>query len=149
MEDWIARAIAALGLAVSVVGLGLTLFLWRREGPRLKVTAFVRVDGGTVHVEVASVGRIAVTLRQLEIRDHFTMNTSRGGYKTVAVSRWVAPVVTRPELPTELAPTAYVEGDVVAAELIGRAGSSPNVTVAAWAQRGDGKWFASKPLQIR
>jgi hypothetical protein len=88
MEDTPARIIGIIGIAIGLAGLLLTAFLWRRAGPRMQVTAFVRAETGAIHVEVASTGRIPVTVRQVEIRDHFTMTMSQGG-RTDPTSRWV------------------------------------------------------------
>lgn len=163
MEDVPARIIGGLGLVVAVASLGLTWYLWWRAGPRLQVSAFVRAETAAIHVEAASIGRIAVTLRQLEIRDHFTV-TAPGGQPSIPTSRWALPISPgRWVIPTEpdtamtvgrassveLPPTASVYVDVPVGEVLSLAGSSPAVTVAAWVQRGDGKWFSSKPLQIR
>jgi hypothetical protein len=155
MEDWFARVIGIAGVLLALLSLGLTWYLWWRAGARMRVTAFVRAETGAIHVEIASTGRIAVTVRELEIRDFFTMRTDQGG-NTVPTSRWAHPItgrrVSTPSgdgLPAQLEPTASAFVDVPVAELLETAGTSPTVIVAAWAQRGDGTWSSSKPLQIR
>ena len=156
VEDVVARAVAVAGLAVAIGGIALTWWLWRRSGPAIRVSAFVRLEHGGIHIEVASTGRLTVTVRQLELRDHLVLRTSRERYETVPTSRWTMAVdlkERRPgqptNLPIDLGPTAYVEADVPIGEVMKYVGTATEASVAAWAQRGDGKWISSKPIRIR
>jgi hypothetical protein len=155
VEDLPARIIAAAGLVIALGSIGLTWYLWQRSGPALRVGAFVRPETGTVRIEVASTGRLTATVRRLELRDQFVLKT-RGGYKTEPISRWsiaVQPNELHPgeprTLPADLPPSAFLEGDVEVQAVLDLAAGAPEVTVAAWAERGDGKWFASKPVRLR
>jgi hypothetical protein len=148
-EDWVARGIGLAGLILSIAGLGLTAFLWWREGPRLRVTAFVRPESSAVRIEVASLGRLAVTVQLIELRDEFVLRV-KSGSTTEPVSRWSIPVDPGTQtLPIELAPTSSITADVDIPAILARAGDERSVTVTAWAQRGDGRWSSSKPVRLR
>jgi len=157
MEDWAARVIGGAGVALSLAGLILTWYFWSRAGPQLRVTAFARLESGAIHIMVASTGRLPVTLRRLQIRDHFTVVLKSGASdRSVPTSRWVLEVdLGRLSTPptqghsVELSPSASAEVDVPVQEILTKAGSAPTVTVVVVAQRGDGKLVSSRPLQIR
>jgi hypothetical protein len=149
-EDLIARGIGIAGVVLAIAGLGLTAFLWWWEGPRLRVTAFVRPESSTVRIEVASTGRLAVTLEQLELRDEFVLKIEGGSTKTEPFSRWSISVdLGEKTLPLELAPTSSITADVDIPAILMRAGDAPSVSVTAWAKRGDGRWSKSKPVRLR
>jgi hypothetical protein len=149
MVDPAARGLARAGLVVAVLGILLTWYLWRRSGASLAVTAFVRAETSSIHVEVASTGRLAATVRAIEIRDHFAVRTPQQQRPVVQNSRWTLPVTSEASLPVELAPTAFIEADVQVADVLALTFGARDVEVCAWAQRGDGKWFGSKPLRLR
>jgi hypothetical protein len=134
---------------LAVGSLVLTWYLWHRSGPKLKVTAFVRAETGTVHIDVSNSGRLTATVRQILLRDHLSIPTSGTG--TTAISRWALQVepASGDPLPREVAPSAYLEADVDVKTVLTKADGMSTVMVMAWAQRGDNKWVRSKPLRVR
>jgi hypothetical protein len=149
-EDWIARLIGGAGVVIGIVSLGLTAFLWLRSGPVMKVTAFVRADHGTIQIGVANTGRITATVKRLELREQTVLQVHGGGSGTAAFSRWSVPVELNPDnTAVELGPTGYIEVEYPVAALLKKSTGSATVTVAAWAERGDGKWHSSAPIQLR
>jgi hypothetical protein len=102
--DVVARITGISGLVLAVGGLVLTWYLWHRSGPKLKVTAFVRAETGTVHIDVSNSGRLTATVRQILLRDHLSIPTSGAG--TTAISRWALQVepASGDPLPREVAP---------------------------------------------
>jgi hypothetical protein len=73
-----------------------------------------------------------------------------GGGGTTTFSQWAIPVkMNETNSTVELSPTAYIEIDYPVHEVLAKAAGASTVTVAAWAQRGDGKWHSSAPLQLR
>jgi hypothetical protein len=68
--DVVARITGISGLVLAVGSLILTWYLWHRSGPKMKITAFVRAETGTVHIEVINSGRLTATVRQIVLRDH-------------------------------------------------------------------------------
>lgn len=148
MEDWIARGIGAAGVLIGLASLGLTAYHWFRSGPTLRVGAFVRPESGTLRVEVTSTGRLPATVRLIEIRDVFVLKTQQGT-ETVPTSRWTVPIHPTRELPVTLVPTDYIEADTDLSVVLANSGNAREVTVAAWAERGDGRWYSSKPIRLR
>jgi hypothetical protein len=147
-EDLIARAIGIAGLVLAVAGIGLTAYLWWRSGPQLKVTAFVKAETGTVHIDVSSTGRITATVRRIELRDRFVLDSSVG--QTQPTSRWAITGYPNGEpLPRDLAPSAFLDCDIDVKEVLRRADGAPEVSVEAWVQRGDGRWFRSRSFRVR
>jgi hypothetical protein len=147
--DIVARVIGISGIALAAFSIALTWYLWHRSGPRLKVTAFVRAETGTVQIEVVNAGRLSATIRQIELRDHFVLRGSAGS--TEPTSRWAIPARARDgvDLPRELAPSAYLEADVDVKAVLEKADRAPTATVRAATQRGDGRWVWSKPFRVR
>jgi hypothetical protein len=75
--DWLARGIAIAGVLIAVVSVLTTWCLWRRQGPLLAfdlvVIAFRQPGTEAVHrikarIEVANVGRMAASVRAVELR---------------------------------------------------------------------------------
>ena len=155
MQDDFARWVAAAGLLLGAVSLFLTWYLWQRGGPKLRVTAFVKAEAASIHIEVTSVGRLAATVRAIELRDQTLINPQASSQNNVVV-RWTMNVLPRDRdgavivLPKEdLAPTAYLEADVPIAEVIERAQGAPQISLVAFAWRGDGVVSSSRALRIR
>jgi hypothetical protein len=145
--DITARVIAIIGLVLSIAAMALTWYLWQRSGPRLSVTCFVKADAGSIRINIANKGRLAATIRAVELRDRSTI---QAGGSTTFVTRWV--ISAQPSdapLPRSIAPTEYIEADVDAKEAFEKAGGIQAVTVQAWVQRGDNRWLYSKPVKIR
>lgn len=144
--DTVARWIGGIGVGLAAASLLLTWYLWTRSGAAIRVTAFVRAETSTVHIEVASTGRLTATVRELEIRDHWAIKTS-GVSPIPQPSRWSRPAGA--DLPVDIPPTGYLEADVSIAEIVDSARNAPQIEVRAWAQRGDGGWVKSKPVRVR
>jgi hypothetical protein len=75
--DWLARGIAIAGVLIATVSVLSTRHLWHRQGPLLAfdlvVIAFRQPGTETVHrikarIEVANVGRMAASVRAVELR---------------------------------------------------------------------------------
>jgi hypothetical protein len=156
--DIAARILAGLSLLAALISIGVTYFLWFRSGPRLSISAFVRAETSSVHIEVTSTGRLTATLREVELRDYFVLRAAStvgtGPPTTKPVSRWSMPVELRRAgavqiLPIDLAPDAFVEGDVNVRAILARQEGASEVHVYAWAQRGDRKWCASRPVRLK
>jgi hypothetical protein len=79
--DVVARVIAALGLGVAIVGIVVNWLLWYRSRPRLKVRLHAETDPdpmrGALAIEVVSVGRLAVVVKELGLRDHIVAGNRR------------------------------------------------------------------------
>jgi hypothetical protein len=149
LEDWPARIIAGAGVGVGLFSVALTAFLWFRSGPSVKVSAFVRAERAAVHIQVANTGRIAATIRRVELRDQTTVRGPSGG-DTATFSRWSIQVEFSADgMAVELAPTAFIEVEFPVADVLTQAAGASTVKIAAWAERGDGKWSSSKPIQLR
>ena len=119
------------------------------------MTAFVRAEAGTIHIEVVSTGRMPVTLRKLELWDHLVLE-AESGPKIKPTSRWALAVPLNPSphgavrsTEISLLPTEVVVADFPISVALAAAGSAPSVTVVAWAGWGDDKSASSKPIQIR
>jgi hypothetical protein len=140
------------GLLLGAVSIGLTLYLWFRSGPHLQVTVFVRAETSSIHIEVANSGRTPATVKNIELRDHLVLRVAGGtsGGQTAPAHRWtIRALPNAAKLPHELAPSAFVDCDVEARAAMEKAGDAAEVTVSAWAQRGDGKWYSSRPVRVR
>jgi hypothetical protein len=154
-EDLLARAIALAGVALALAGIVVNWLQWHRSGPSLKVTAFVRAEAAAIRVEVASTGRLTATVRSVELREELIIPTGSGRTGTQTITRWsivVVPTDTAPgaaPFPRDVAPSAHIEGDVEFARALEKAQGAPEISVRAWAQLGDGKWFSSKSLRLR
>jgi hypothetical protein len=153
VDDPTARWIGGIGLALALLSLGLQFYQWKRSGAAISVIAFVVAESASLRIEVASTGRLPVTVRALEVRDYFAIRQSQGGgtRDVVQTSRWSVPVQPyEGPLPQELAPTAFLTADVPVSGVLGQAApGAPEVSACAWARRGDGKWFSSKPVRLR
>ena len=156
--DTTARIMAGLSLVVALISISVTYVLWFRSGARLTVTAFVRAETASIHIEVSSKGRLTATLRQVELRDYFVLRGTAvmgtGPITTNPVSRWSIPVAVHragvaQTLPIDLAPTAFVEGDVDVREVLAKQAGASEINVYAWAQRGDLEWYASRPVRVK
>jgi hypothetical protein len=102
--DPVARGLAIAGIVIALVSPVFGWYLWHRSGPGLKVAAFVSGQTGTVRMTVTCSGRMATTVRAIELRDYLVVRNNQGGNATV-LSRWVLPVDPDDRtLPTELAP---------------------------------------------
>ena len=150
--DLTARFIAIAGLALAVGSILVNWYLWHSSGPNLRVSAFVRAETGRIHIEVVSSGRLTATVRAVELRDHFTIPAIGGGTRTM--SRWAMPAqpsgrAGQVTLPMELAPTDYLEADIEVRLVLAKSDGASEVNVRAWVQRGDGKWYSSRPLRLR
>jgi hypothetical protein len=144
-EDWIARGIGLAGVLLAALGIGLTYFLWYRSGPHLKTTAFVRAETGTVHIEVSNVGRLAATVRNIELRDHLRLSTQ--GNLSAPTHRWTLRATPNgAALPCEVPPSGFIDSDVDIKSVLVEARNLSEISVTAWAQRGDGKWYVSSPV---
>ena len=107
--DWVARGIGLASLVLSGVGMLLTRHLWRRAGAALAFDLFIEAfripDSDVVHrmrikIEVANVGRMAATVRQIDLRSPwppFTREVS----------------VMGDPLPQVLQPTAFLESESI------------------------------------
>jgi hypothetical protein len=148
--DPLARGLAIAGIVIALASPMLGWYLWHRSGPGLRVSAFVSAQTGTVRITVTCSGRMATTVRTIELRDWAVVSGNQTN--NTVVSRWVLAVPADPNDPTssvELAPTAYLEADVEVQKIIDNSAGIPEVTVWARVQRGDGKWYATKPFRVR
>jgi hypothetical protein len=110
------------------------------------------MERSSVYLHVTSTGRLPVTVRRIELRDHFVLKVQggSGNQTTTPVTRWKIDVSPHQgPLPTDLAPTSYIDADVVIADIVAAAGNSSDIVARAWAERGDGVWVASQSLRIR
>jgi len=151
-EDLVARWIGFAALVLAALGIGLTYFLWYRSGPHLKATVFVRAETSTIHIEVANTGRLGATVKNIELRDHLVLRTNPGvgEGRTSPAHRWT--LIAQPSgnpLPREIPPSGFIDCDVEVRKVMEEARNLSEVTVSAWAQRGDGKWYSSQPVRIR
>jgi hypothetical protein len=147
MTDTVARDLSIAGLAIGLLSIALTLYLWRRSGPNLSISAFVSARTGRMHVTVTCNGRLATTLKRLVIADYFVSIVDG---KTTIASRWTLEVAPNDRaLPQDLAPTAHLEADVPVQSIFAKASDPGEVTVRALVQREGGKWAATRPLRIR
>jgi hypothetical protein len=89
--DVFARSIAAAGLEVALLSIGVSWLIWHRSSPRLKVTLRSENDADPMQtrlaVEVAGVGRLAVVVRTLGIRDHIVVRPKGSGLSTASLAR--------------------------------------------------------------
>jgi hypothetical protein len=145
--DVVARVIAALGLGVAIVGIGVNWLIWHRSRPRLKVRLRAETDPdpmrGGLAIEVVSVGRLAVVVKSLGLRDHIVA----GNQRTTLLSMPVEPASV--DLPLTLEPTEYVQADVRMDAIVKRWDVDKKLALVAWAEAGDGKKFESRPLKIQ
>lgn len=151
-EDAVARGIAIVALVLAGLSLVLTYFLWYRSGPHLKPTVFVRAESSTIHIEVANSGRLGATVKNIELRDHLVLRTNPGvgEGRTSPAHRWT--LIAQPNgaaLPREIPPSGFIDCDVEVRKVMDEARNLSEITVSAWAQRGDGKWYSSPPVRIR
>lgn len=151
-EDPTARVLGGAALVVAVASIVITYFLWYRSGPHLKPTVFVRAETSTIHIEVANTGRLGATVRNIELRDHLVLRTNPGvgEGRTSPAHRWT--LIAQPNgsaLPREIPPSGFIDCDVEVKKVMEEARNLSEVTVSAWAQRGDGKWYSSQPVRIR
>ena len=122
LEDWSARFIGGAGVLIAVGSLLLTLYLWLRSGPVVRVSAFVRPETGMIRIEVANTGRLPATIRLLELRDQTVLKVTGGQGGTAELSRWaIAVPLNDADTSIELAPTAFVEVDYPATYALERA----------------------------
>jgi len=145
--DVAARTIAIISLVASIAALGLTWYLWNRSGPKLAVTCFVKADTGTIRINVANKGRLAATVRTVELRDRLVIQSTGSSQ---VLNRWA--ISAEPDgdpLPRSIEPTDFLEIDVDAKAALDKADGARTVTVQAFVQRGDNKWLYSKPVKIR
>lgn len=146
MTDSVARDLSIAGLAIGVLGIALTLYLWRRSGPNLSITAFVSARTGSLRVTVTCNGRLATTVKRLVIADYFVSTVES---KKTITSRWNLDVAPNDPLPQDLAPTGHLDVDVPVQSIFAKASDPGEVTVRALVQREGGKWTATRPLRIR
>lgn len=85
--DQTARIFSGVSLVVSLLSIGLTLYLWHRSGPILVVTVGAHFASGRIRIRVANIGRLAVAVNRVELRDHFVMRTTQG-QQTNPIARW-------------------------------------------------------------
>jgi hypothetical protein len=156
VQDDVARWVGGAGLVLSLASLALTWYLWQRGGPVLRVTAFVKAESASIHIEVISVGRLPATVRAIELRDQTVLNPQASRSDRTVLVRWTMPVVPLDRdgneltLPVEdLAPTAYLQADVPIGEVITKAQGAPRISVVAMAWRGDNVVSSSGALRIR
>jgi hypothetical protein len=149
-SDVVARSIAVAGLAVALLSVGLNWLIWHRASPRLKVRLRIESDQdpilGRFVIEVVSVGRIAVVVRSLGVRDHIVVQGSSGSKPTTLLSLPVKPSAT---LPLSLAPTEYLEAEVGMQAIVDRWDADKKLALVAWAESGDGRRSESRPLRIQ
>jgi hypothetical protein len=145
--DVVARVIAALGLGVAIVGIVVNWLLWYRSRPRLKVRLHAETDPdpmrGALAIEVVSVGRLAVVVKELGLRDHIVA----GNQKMSLLSMPVEP--TSAKLPLTLEPTEFLEAEVGMDAIVNRWDVDKKLALVAWAEAGDGRKFESRPLKIQ
>lgn len=150
--DPLARGLAIASLVLTLIGLIGGWILWQRSGPALRVSAFANLETSSVYVYVASTGRLPVTVRRIELRDHFVLKVEggTGNSTTTPVSRWKIDVSPQQgPLPRDLAPTAFLDAHVPITEIVGAAGDASNIVVMAWVERGDNAWTATQTVRIR
>jgi hypothetical protein len=152
--DVFARSIAAAGLAVALLSVGVSWLIWHRSSPRLKVTLRSENDADPTQtrlaVEVASVGRLAVVVRALGIRDHIVVRPKGSGQPTATtlLSMPIEPT-SGGELPRSLAPSAYLDAEVTMEAIVKRWDADKEFSFVAWAETGDGRRFESRPVKVR
>jgi hypothetical protein len=149
-SDVVARWIAAAGLGVALLSVGLNWLIWQRARPRLRVSLRIETDQdpmlGRFVIEVVSVGRIAVVVKSLGVRDHIVVPGSTGSQTTTLLSLPVTPSAT---LPQSLSPTEYLEAEVGMQAIVDRWDADKKLTLVAWAEAGDGRKSESRPLKIQ
>lgn len=156
MQDDIARWIGGAGIAIGIASLALTWYLWQRAGARLRVTAFVKAESASVHIEVTSVGRLPATVRAIDLQERTVLNPQATRDNRSILARWTMPVTPRDadgvdlSMPVEdLAPTAYLQADVPISEVITKSQGAPSISVVALATRGDNVISSSRAVRIR
>lgn len=150
--DPLARLVAAAGLGVALLSLALNWLIWRRSRPRLKVKLSADPDNDPMQtrfvIEVVSVGRLAVVVRSLGVRDHIVVQQATGNStQTSLLSLEVEP--TSGKLPLTLDPTEFLVAEVSMEVVVNRWDADKKMTLVAWALSGDGKRYESKPLKIQ
>jgi hypothetical protein len=142
--DTTARVIGGLGILIGLGSIAFTYYLWYRSGPRIRVSAFVKVESSAVRIEVRNVGRLAAIVSQIELRDFHVLARSYQG-NTLTTSRWTLSVQSdKGPLPQELAPTDFLVADVSVDAILVKADNAREIVVRAWAQRGDGQWSQAR-----
>jgi hypothetical protein len=153
--DVFARSIAAAGLAVALLSVGVSWLIWHRSSPRLKVTLEARNEADPMQtrlaVEVASVGRLAVVVRALGIRDHIVVRPKGANTQPTTTSLLSMPIepTSGAELPRSLEPTDYLEAEVTMEAIVKRWDADKEFSIVAWAETGDGRRFESRPVKVR
>jgi hypothetical protein len=102
---------------------------------------------GRFVIEVVSVGRLAVVVKSLGVRDHIAVQGA-GAQPTTLLSLPVQPPVA---LPLTLEPTEYLEAEVGmgAIPIVDRWDANKRLTLVAWAETGAGRKAESRPLNIQ
>jgi hypothetical protein len=134
-------AIAVAGVVLALISLAFTAYQWRREGPALKIEVEMWSAGPkgaepSMHVQVISTGRMAVTVTRLAV------NVFGTGGLVYGAGPW-SPTSISHELPARLEPT-----DVVTAVFglqIDR--PAPDVQAIAMVESG-GRWMSSVPEHV-
>jgi hypothetical protein len=95
-------------------------------------------------IEITSVGRLAVVLRSLGVRDHIVVQGT--STPTTLLSLPVTPHVA---LPLTLEPTEYLEAEVGMEAIVDRWDADKRLALVAWAETGDRRRAESRPLKIQ
>ena len=146
--DLEARILGAVGAVGSAIGIALTLVLWHRSGPLLRVKVVLPAGTQRIRIRVANVGRLPAVVRRVELRDRFVVSSPQ---QTKIIPRWVIALAAddnQTPFPITLSPTESRDFYVELEELQRRLQGVPEATVDAWVLRTDDKWFSSKDLKI-
>jgi hypothetical protein len=148
--DVLARALAAAGLFVAIAAIVVNWWIWHRSRPRLKVRMRSEPDTDPMRtrlaVDVVSVGRLAVVVKSVGVRDHIVV-PGTNVRPTSLLSLPVTPAAA--ELPVTLQPTEYLDANVSMDAIIDRWDADKELALVAWAETGDGRRFESRPLKVR
>lgn len=79
--DWLTFGLAAYAAVVSSVAVYVTVALWRRSGPRLRVLIGTDVRIGAMRVTVSNVGRLPIQIRWVEV-----VGTRRDGQRVAMIA---------------------------------------------------------------
>jgi hypothetical protein len=146
-SDTFARIIGAAGVGLGLLSLGLTRMIWHWSRPRLRVRIRINDDpgGSRLVVEVVSVGRLAVVLKSIGVRDHIVVP----GTNVRPTTLLSLPVNPKAQLPLTLEPTEFLEADVAMDDIARRWDENKQLALVGWAEAGDGKRFESRPLKLQ
>jgi hypothetical protein len=135
--DIAARVIGGIALVIAIVNIGVTVTLWQRSGPRLRVRLRREEHPrDRLVIEVSNVGRMAILVKELGLEDRIsTGNTPPSSISYISMP--VAPTDGKPAQRvlehTDLPIVAEVPMDRVVTRWFG----GRKLTLVAWAKDGN------------